>query len=73
MLAVRERMRLPVRARKQLELMQKAVVWLANRSLRAKIVMILSAVVIAYAAFDLLVQRFVIYESFLALERQAAR
>jgi signal transduction histidine kinase len=40
--------------------------------LRLKVVLILSAVVLAYGALDALVQRFVVYDSFVALERHEA-
>src|SRR5260221_3743726 len=42
--------------------------------LRVKVVLILSAVVLAYGALDALIQRYVVYESFVKLEeREAAR
>src|SRR5258706_6871949 len=47
---------------------------LVDLPLRAKIVLILSGVVLAYGALDALIQRFVVYDSFVRLEeRQAAR
>lgn len=47
---------------------------LDDQPLRVKIVLILSAVVLAYGALDALIQRYVVYESFVALEqREAAR
>ncbi len=42
-------------------------------SLRAKIVLILAAIVVLYAAIDHLVQRTLVFESFVQLEEQAAR
>jgi len=42
-------------------------------SLRAKIVLILAAIVVLYAAIDHLVQRTLVFESFVQLEQQAAR
>src|ERR1700675_4840988 len=47
---------------------------LDNLPLRQKVVLILSAVVLAYGALDGLIQRFVVYDSFVELEqREAAR
>src|SRR5258706_349467 len=47
---------------------------LVDLPLRAKIVLILSGVVLAYGALDALIQRFVVYDSFVRLEeRQAPR
>jgi len=40
--------------------------------LRAKVVLILSAAVLAYGALDALVQRFVVYDSFVELEQREA-